>query len=97
MSRRWLLGVAIASALVLVAAGAVLLIQDRHEDDVTASERGSLTSDQYDTAVRLARSEIAKDHANMSIAVATVVAGRIRTAGRHPMSSTRSTTPSRGE
>jgi hypothetical protein len=79
MSRRWRLGVVIVSALVLVAAGAVLLIQHRHDDDVIASDRGALSSDQYDTAIRLARSEIAKDHAMVSMAVAYVVAGKIRT------------------
>ena len=77
MSRRWLLGIVGGAALVLIAAGGVLLIQHQH-DDVTDSDRGSLTSGQYDTAVRLARSEIAKDQAEVTQAVAYVVPGKVK-------------------
>jgi hypothetical protein len=78
MGRRRLLRAA-GAALVLVVAGAVLVIQHRQDHGGPTSDRGSLTSDQYDTAVRLARSEIEQNHATVTVAVADVVQGRIRT------------------
>lgn len=63
--------------MLVVAVGAALLVHSRSGDGVPAAERGPLTAAQYDTALRLARSELAKDHATVSRAVATIVAGTV--------------------
>lgn len=73
---------AVSAAIVVVLAVAtvaiVIRLSHRHGDEATATDRGLLTSQEYATAVRLARSEIAKDHATVSSAVATLVSGRVR-------------------
>jgi hypothetical protein len=68
MSRRWQLGVV---ALVLVAAGLVVVVFVHRSHD-GEDQRGALTPDEYAVALRWARSEVAKDDAQVSQAVATV-------------------------
>jgi hypothetical protein len=59
-----------------VAVGIVVLVP--HDDhDVSASDRGSLSSEQYLAAASIARTAIAKQHATVSTAVATVVQGKV--------------------
>jgi hypothetical protein len=56
---------------VLVAVGVVVLL-DRDVHQVSAADRGSLTPEQYVTAVHVARTEIAQQHVDVSRAVATL-------------------------
>jgi hypothetical protein len=59
-------------ALVLAAVALVVLV-DRDVHEVSGSDRGSLTPEQYVTAVGIARKEIAQGDATVTAAVATVV------------------------
>jgi hypothetical protein len=70
---------AIVCAIVLLPTGVVAAIRSHHGRDLTASDWGSLTPAQYAAAVRIARAEIAKDHAKVSRAVAVVAGGSVRT------------------
>jgi hypothetical protein len=69
----------ILGAAIVILVAAVIALVIHHQSNANALDRGSLTSDQYATAVDVARAEIAKDHATVSQAVATVVPGTIRT------------------
>jgi hypothetical protein len=72
--------------VLMTSVGVVLVIGGvtvglRHEQHVRAQEsanRGTLTSSEYDRAVAIARSEIEKDDASVSAAVAYVVPGRVQ-------------------
>ena len=65
---------------VVLVIGAVTLLSG-HEQQVRAQESrdsGTLTRSEFDRAVAIARSEIAKDDATVSAAVAYVVPGRVQ-------------------
>ncbi len=65
-------------ALVLAAVAVVVLV-DRDVHEVSASDRGSLTPEQYVAAVGIARKEMAQEDATVTAAVAEVVGGRDQT------------------
>jgi hypothetical protein len=68
---------ATALGIVLLASIAVVVTHHQHKDSREA-DRGSLTPSEYASAVAIARSEITKDHAEVTQAVAFVVAGKVQ-------------------
>jgi len=74
-TRIWL---AVLGLVVLASTAAVVLIHHQHERAREAADRGTLTSSEYDRAVAIARSVLAKSPATVSRAVAYVVAGRVQ-------------------
>jgi hypothetical protein len=74
-TRTWL---ALVGLAVVASTGAVVLIHHQRDRAREAADRGTLTSAQYDRAVAIAHSVIAKDPATVSRAVAYVVAGRVQ-------------------
>jgi len=75
-------GTAMLGLVALAVAGTALTVHRQHEKSHEKSgeavDRGSLTSSEYHRAVAIARSEIARDHATVSTAVAYLVAGSVQ-------------------
>jgi hypothetical protein len=70
--------VALLGLVVVASVLAVVLIHHQREQDREATNRGALTTAEYARAVEIAQSEIKKDHATVSQAVAYVVEGRLQ-------------------
>ena len=74
-TRIWLV---VLGLVVLTFTGGVVLTHHQHERARAAADRGTLTSSEYDRAVAIARSVLAKSPATLTRAVAYVVVGRVQ-------------------